>query len=357
MPTRRKTASQKEATGHKAATARKAVEAPKKVQTEHSAATGNTSTGSLGEKSLVTQTINDIYWMSDFILSEAINVSSDLMADAYMITSAAGDVPENTKSGDDLDFKKIASVHRGLAAVIAPLFPETLRDRSLARKKNRLIFVTMVIAAVSFIGLAVTLSILEQRPSVLASPADIAAASSVPATAAEEPFLSIKMLQLMIALFGAAVGAILYNVVELYRVLQSGAFRITYEITYHQRFGLGILTGFVLAKILSGDPHTGENTNPMTLAILGGFSSELVISILNKLVETTRTTFLGDNPVRRQEELDAERQRADQRDTRSKLELAGELSKAMSTLPDDGTAAATKSMLEDMIKRNTHARD
>ena len=116
--------------------------------------------------------------------------------------------------------------------------------------------------------------------------------------------------RLAFLLSAASVGASFYALFKMNTYINEGTFDTKYSSTYWGRFVLGLVAGILLSELLVAfidpvdvSPETAvSETNPITstgyllkpvLAILGGFSSNLVWRVLNRLIESIESLFKG----------------------------------------------------------------
>lgn len=106
----------------------------------------------------------------------------------------------------------------------------------------------------------------------------------------------------------ASVGASFYGLFRINSFLKKGDLDLNLVHTYWSRYVLGIVAGLLLSELFVSliEPST-ESVNhdsPLNsagfllkpiLAILGGFSADLVYTILSRLVETVESLFKGDS--------------------------------------------------------------
>lgn len=97
----------------------------------------------------------------------------------------------------------------------------------------------------------------------------------------------------------ASVGACFYALFKMNNYIADGTFKVSLSFTYWARYVLGIVAGLLLSELLATliEPNKIKelgNTSYLLkpiLAILGGFSANLVYQILNRLVETVESLF------------------------------------------------------------------
>lgn len=108
-------------------------------------------------------------------------------------------------------------------------------------------------------------------------------------------------LQLLL-FFSGGVGACLYALTVSKRYIVARTFDNKYITHYVNRIIIGLITGFILANIVDASLFNNSLSNnnilakitPSLLALLGGFSAEAVIKILNRLVSMITTLVEGD---------------------------------------------------------------
>jgi len=116
----------------------------------------------------------------------------------------------------------------------------------------------------------------------------------------------------------AGVGATLANLKRLDRYVSNCTYDQRYESSYWTRLVMGLISGVVLSQVVYGvfaSPSTAaaasSTTNPFSaigqpiLALLGGFSAELVHDILTHFISVIRNAFGGNRSPSPAEDLTA----------------------------------------------------
>ena len=116
--------------------------------------------------------------------------------------------------------------------------------------------------------------------------------------------------RLAFLLAAASVGASFYALFKMNGFIQQGTFDMKYASTYWSRFVLGLVAGVLLSELFVGFVDSGVSSAVDTtsqgkdgassaylikpiLAILGGFSANLVYRILSRLIEAVESVFKG----------------------------------------------------------------
>lgn len=95
--------------------------------------------------------------------------------------------------------------------------------------------------------------------------------------------------------FSAGLGAYFYSLYTANKYVVNRSFDPTYITFYYNRIIIGIIAGIILSNLIIPPHHNGSfNINTSIIAILGGFSSDAVLKILNRLVSMLITLVEGD---------------------------------------------------------------
>jgi hypothetical protein len=98
-------------------------------------------------------------------------------------------------------------------------------------------------------------------------------------------------------LFSAALGAVFYVLFTALGYVKDRTYDPRYNSIYVIRFVLGVLAGLILAIVLQNSlgGDTVRKLGPSVIALLGGFSTEAVYQVLQRLVEVLLAAIRGDN--------------------------------------------------------------
>ena len=97
----------------------------------------------------------------------------------------------------------------------------------------------------------------------------------------------------MFVISAAGLGASFYTLFTSFRYVNNRSYDTARDSTYLARFVLGLVGGLILALVLFGtDQDLGVST--VGLAIVGGFSADIVFRILTRLAQTTEFLILGE---------------------------------------------------------------
>jgi len=110
---------------------------------------------------------------------------------------------------------------------------------------------------------------------------------------------SLILFQLQLT-FSAGLGACFYALNTARKYIVARTFDNNYITHYYNRIIIGIIAGIILANIINESFFKGNETGiikqltPSVIALLGGYSAEAVVKILNRLVDMLTTLVEGD---------------------------------------------------------------
>ena len=97
----------------------------------------------------------------------------------------------------------------------------------------------------------------------------------------------------------AALGAVFYVLFTALQYVNNRTFDPRYNTVYLIRFVLGVLSGLIMAALIGQSSFARSNAEimslgPAVLALLGGFSTEAVYQILQRMVDILLAAVKGD---------------------------------------------------------------
>jgi len=97
----------------------------------------------------------------------------------------------------------------------------------------------------------------------------------------------------------AGLGVLFYLLKEVSESLKKGSLIPENAISYVSQIILGIIAGLIMSEIIAfytTDPEKINLFNKSVLALIGGFSSDAIFSILQGLINRIKSIFLTSNP-------------------------------------------------------------
>lgn len=209
------------------------------------------------------------------------------------------------KAKSEIDQSDLIAVYNYLSKLIKPAKPDALllfeknkQSKSIFRFLGplpivRAFMLVIIISLLTFIG--ISLSPLVSNDSMQLSLIDGEGLPQI----ARHAFL----------LAAASIGGSFYALFQMNTFIKQGSFDTKYASTYWSRYVLGLVAGMLLSELfsvfidtnvlsgtaseISGSSSSGAPLIKPILAILGGFSANLVHRILSRLIEAVESIFKG----------------------------------------------------------------
>lgn len=170
------------------------------------------------------------------------------------------------------------------------------------------------------------------------------------------------LLNLLFFLSAAGLGASFSALYKANTYIANGTFDPTYHSSYWIRFFLGLIAGLMLSVLISKDAFKGGAgvvtlfdpgiIHPL-LAMLGGFSADLLHTVLNRLVEAVESLFRGSTKSVIAYQLQEEKSRLTNAQVQQQSKLAIELLQLQQTMGDaensDELKVNINKMLNDLL--------
>ncbi|QJE72546.1 hypothetical protein HHL28_05035 [Aerophototrophica crusticola] len=187
---------------------------------------------------------------------------------------------------------EVAALHGRLAQVIAPASPRTVwllqndpyRDSLLGAFGALPNIRRMLLATLVFLGLFILTSLSDQVNDQTVS----------------KDMLELGGAELLLVLTfmicAAGLGACFHALYTAHGYVTKGTYDPRYDSSYWIKIVLGVVAGLLLSQVIPVEQQTARDvsmTKPL-LALVGGFSAELVNTILQRLVQTIQSLFKGD---------------------------------------------------------------
>jgi hypothetical protein len=255
----------------------------------------------------IDQALREISLMHRYVLAEGLRPD----AETQSLVAAAEGRPEPSR-----DLTVILKAHAALSALVAPATPASLQATEPGSgllsflPRPPLVGALIVVALAAAIGFILTLPHPPQR----SEPRPAAAAGG---PFALRPAADTTVFTLRVAdaapevvsdaaapwqsqwnwLFAAALGASFYGLSTAHEFVKNRTFDPKYNSMYVIRFIWGVIAGLVLGNVAGvfDSSSTIKRLGPSVLAILGGFSAEAVIQVLQRMVDIMLATLRGDN--------------------------------------------------------------
>lgn len=248
--------------------------------------------------------LRDIARMLEFCSDEGKAIPDDLRGEIAKIRMIQED-REN--------FELILKVHQGLSGIITPATPRSLAATEFPPKDKGAIITWSLVgflsiwAIVGLVGYPITLSFLVQVGSqsnasglidkiLFASRISRQYMTFIALPGKGLYALSVPLVVQLNYLLAATIGSVFYGLLKIYDYLKNRTFNPNYWSIYIIRFFLGLIAGMIVgnlgSKIFEGNNLIME-LGPGIIALLGGYSSEAVRQILDRLCDVLVTVVKG----------------------------------------------------------------
>ncbi|HLP59186.1 MAG TPA: hypothetical protein VK186_10170 [Candidatus Deferrimicrobium sp.] len=266
---------------------------------------------------------------------------------------AAGITETNGVDGLIPDIRPLIGVHEKLVKIVEPAKPRTILLLDEERQQNGIFkflgpvaFIRrMILAAIICLVLFVFISL---SPEIGNQPGSW--------NLFESSGWSLLLKELFL-LSAAGLGASFTALFKANRYIIEGTFDPKYESSYWIRFSLGFIAGMILATLIPIEKSLEADFGKPLLAMLGGFSADLVYRIISRVIESLESLFRGDNKSLLQAQKQNAMARAAEEDAQNRFKVAANLMKVQQDIdagmnPEDVKKKMGK-LMDDMVGVDT----
>lgn len=293
--------------------------------------------------------------MAEFALAKGKSVPATVIEvierfESEVKTDEKSQQPKDTTTGKREPIHDLVDAHETLVKIIDPASPQTVLLLDQEQEANNLwkflgpvaLVRQMMLIAIISLFLFVSLSIYNPFAEVETTSAGIK--ESLPV-----------FINMLYYLASAAMGACFAGLYKANSYITQGTFDPTHQASYWIRFFLGLISGVVLAVILSDETLKdfslvkSDIMRPV-LAILGGFSADLFYTFLNRMVETFKSLFEGSSEAMIAAQAQEAKSKLASQAVQSRMKLAKDLMKLQKDIGADPDAESVQQRLDDMLK-------
>jgi hypothetical protein len=274
------------------------------------------------------QLYQEAHAMAEYALTNGFNIPTSAIStlERYKIDEDNDGYIDGVRL--DLPIEPLVKAHQALTRAIQPAKPRTvlLLDQEKKHKARlsflgpvsliRQLMIAGLISLIMFIGLAL-----------------FAEVNSAGGNIFKSNGLAL-LLNLLFYISAAGLGASFSALYKANSYITNGTFDPTYQASYWIRFFLGLISGLILAVLISEEAFDAANAEgkfledgivrPL-LAILGGFSADLAYTVLNRLVETFESLFRGSTKTLVNNQVSEEINRLDKEMRQKEMKSVGDL--------------------------------
>ena len=199
---------------------------------------------------------------------------------------------DGSKVEPKIDIAPLVAVHDELAQTVQPATPQTILLLDIEQETSSVIKFLGPVGLVRQMMMAAIISLFvfvssALSPSVKQDGGDILSGSG-----------SELFLNLLFFLAAAGLGASFSGLYKANQYITQGTFDPAYSASYWIRFFLGLISGLMMAVLIAEESMAGMElledgvVRPL-LAIIGGFSADLLYTFLSRMVEALKSLFEG----------------------------------------------------------------
>ncbi len=264
---------------------------------------------------------------------------------------------ENNQEQKEVDISPLVEAHNALTQIIEPATPQAVLLLTMEKEiKGGFKFLGAVPLVRELMLMAITCLLI--FIALMSSPYISGDNLTKDVLAAD----GIEQVARLIFYIGAAgLGASFAALYKVNEYISKGNYDSDYQASYWIRFLLGIIAGLLLAILISQDSLQGDSMlskgviRPL-LAILGGFSADLLYTFLNRMVETVKSLFEGST----QSVMDAKALEAKSKlatlEIDNRMKLAQNLIQVQQTIGAETSPDEIKEQLNDILKGLTQSK-
>lgn len=251
----------------------------------------------------------------------------------------------------DLDIAVLVETHDLLARLIEPATPQTILLLDMEQESVTMLNFLGPVSLVRQLMLATVISLFVFI-TLLASPFITLASLTADVLSAEG---LEQLARLIFYISAAGLGASFTALYKANAFISKGTFDPCYQTSYWIRFSLGIIAGLLLALLISeksihDDGLISNGVVRPLLAILGGFSADLLHTFLDRMVETFKSLFEGGT----QQVLDAKEQEAKIKlaslEIDGRMKLAQNLMQMQQQIGNDTDSEQVKQQINEILQ-------
>jgi hypothetical protein len=230
----------------------------------------------------------DLASLHDLVLKECLAMAKHILVSGKKLPPGTMETIQSFAASPECqNAKDLIPVHEKLAEIIAPASPKTIVLLEMeSAKRNRLKSLGLIplirqLSLVAIISLIVF--IFCQSFEIADTTLDVMDQSG------------LQFLLIIITLVASAgMGASFVSLFQANKYITAGTYDPKYESSYWARFILGIIAGVILSVLIpiGKGGQAGDLGRPL-LAMLGGFSANLVYRILTRLAESVESLITG----------------------------------------------------------------
>lgn len=328
------------------------------------------------ETELADQLFNETYCMARYSLGRGLSIPQHLLDVLYGIkhdnslqpiasplTDSETDVSENKDDLTESDIRALSQIHAQLTRLVSPATPRTIALLDYEkRNKGAFYFLGPVslVRQLSYIAIFSLLSL------VL-----IASSPFVNLEGMNQGFFASEGVSLLVnqtfLLCCAGLGAVFSGLFKASKYVTNGTYDPVYESSYWSSIILGLMAGIIIVELVppelfsgssasatqgGGDTLAVSNFGKPTLALVGGFSADLIYRLLNRIVDSIDHFVKGDRSATMTAETRASDLELSEKSLRMQSDHASQLLRLQRELESAKDVDSVKGQIMDFISES-----
>lgn len=304
------------------------------------------------------QMIDECVAMVRYAMANGSKIPGDAVEFLEKVTSQQPDPAKPAEDGDTPDIRKLNDIHNRLARIVSPAIPSAIllmdtgkEQKGLFKFLGRIPFIRrMMVATMICLGLFVATSLSDYI-------------SDEVINLFKMDGLKLLMNELFL-LTAAGLGASFHALFKANGYIVKGIYDPKYETSYWIRFVLGILAGLLLATLVPIGEELGKEVGEAAktgnmgfetplLAMLGGFSANLVYQIFARLIAGVASVVKGDESEQTEAKIQNAKIQADADQAKDRFKIASDLMKLQDRIGSGVKSDDLKEQVADMVKKLT----
>ncbi len=244
----------------------------------------------------------------------------------------------------DLSIGSLTDVHNSLAELVAPARPLTILMFTDIHKKKAFLSPIKLVSMMMINALVFLLAFIIIGLFIKLNTTDAASADT-------SPKLKLFLDQILF-LSAAGMGASFAVLYKVNSYIVSVTFDPKYTPSYWIRFVLGLISGLILAELIPlGTENSAASFSKPLLALIGGFSADVVFRILNRLVSAVESLIKGDP----KDEIESKKKQIEadlnEKYSKAKMKHASDLMRLKDTIGKNMNPDEAKKKINEIMKK------
>ncbi|MFQ3196588.1 MAG: hypothetical protein ACI8R9_000225 [Paraglaciecola sp.] len=294
------------------------------------------------------QLTNECELMCEYALTNGLEVPPQLIKNLYVITN------ETNYSREDIG--ELAIIHQQLNRIIAPATPQSV---VLIRTEKKSANVLRFLGAVPIVRHIMVTSLFFLLAFITIGQMKIINETNLNnGILGSSSWTAVAILSYLICCAG--LGACFTSLHSLNNFVSKATYDPRYDSTYWASILLGVIAGVFISELLfnmlfpeavAGDTTATADMGKPALALLGGFSANMVYKILQRLVESAESLVKGDQSAINQANQTAQVSELKSLKKEMSMDVASQLIKVEKLLESDPNAAGqeVRSAIESLL--------